>query len=317
MGFHKNLRGPDLHAPSNELIENNSGVDVQSLSVVTLDGAGNIYPQIKIAEPITKHNFGVANGLIQDGSTGYVTTLGLLSDIDTALWAEGSILYSDASGQLSESVYGKPVAIVVKQDALLGQIYVLTASTLGYPYSWDLKGNAGTNPSSDFIGTLDSVPLKFKTNNNQVGQFDESGKFAIGPHTPLSPLHIKPYPGYDKSGFRLDSFSLTASSAVYNDIYIVYLTNQEILKIKIQLIARQSDGVERACFTRSGLFYKQNGNVRLEGQMQSDFTMKSNKEFDISWYMGTNYVIFKVKNAQASETYWSGHVELESLMTDA
>ncbi len=42
--------------------------------------------------------------------------------------------------------------------------------------AWNLTGNAGTNPSNDFIGTTDNKPLIFKTNNIL------SGKIEPGPN---------------------------------------------------------------------------------------------------------------------------------------
>src|SRR5215471_17916450 len=39
-------------------------------------------------------------------------------------------------------------------------------------FNWSLKGNAGTNPSNNFIGTTDNQPLRFKTNNQPSGMID-------------------------------------------------------------------------------------------------------------------------------------------------
>jgi hypothetical protein len=51
---------------------------------------------------------------------------------------------------------------------------VLTASN-----DWSLVGNAGTNPSSNFIGTTDAQALVVKENNTQVGRF-EANSIALG-----------------------------------------------------------------------------------------------------------------------------------------
>ncbi|WP_461103391.1 tail fiber domain-containing protein [Spirosoma koreense] len=39
--------------------------------------------------------------------------------------------------------------------------------------SWNLTGNAGTNPSTNFIGTVDNVPLNFRVNNQNAGRIDQ------------------------------------------------------------------------------------------------------------------------------------------------
>src|ERR1017187_2080901 len=38
--------------------------------------------------------------------------------------------------------------------------------------AWSLKGNAGTNPANNFIGTTDVSPIKFKVNNIKAGYID-------------------------------------------------------------------------------------------------------------------------------------------------
>lgn len=38
--------------------------------------------------------------------------------------------------------------------------------------AWGLAGNTGTNPTTDFIGTVDPQPLSFKVNNTMAGKLD-------------------------------------------------------------------------------------------------------------------------------------------------
>jgi len=45
--------------------------------------------------------------------------------------------------------------------------------------SWNLSGNAGTNPSSDFIGTTDAQSVVFKTNNVEKMKITPSGRFVF------------------------------------------------------------------------------------------------------------------------------------------
>ena len=40
--------------------------------------------------------------------------------------------------------------------------------------AWSLNGNSGTNPSTNFIGTTDNVPLSFRVNNQKAGKIDIS-----------------------------------------------------------------------------------------------------------------------------------------------
>jgi trimeric autotransporter adhesin len=46
---------------------------------------------------------------------------------------------------------------------------------------WNLSGNAGTNPATDFIGTTDAKPLHFKVNNTWAGEIHPtSGNVFLG-----------------------------------------------------------------------------------------------------------------------------------------
>jgi hypothetical protein len=36
--------------------------------------------------------------------------------------------------------------------------------------AWNLTGNNGTNPTTNFIGTIDNQSLTFRTNNTPIGQ---------------------------------------------------------------------------------------------------------------------------------------------------
>lgn len=63
--------------------------------------------------------------------------------------------------------------------------------------SWQLTGNAGTNPPTDFVGTSTNQPLVVKTNGAQRVSIDTSGNFAltgnlgIGTSAPRSLLEVQ------------------------------------------------------------------------------------------------------------------------------
>ncbi len=45
--------------------------------------------------------------------------------------------------------------------------------------SWNLAGNAGTNSSSDFVGTADNQSLTFKVNNTENMRMTPTGRFVF------------------------------------------------------------------------------------------------------------------------------------------
>jgi Uncharacterized conserved protein (DUF2190) len=125
MGLHNSLRGKDLHSPSNELVENNTGAAIAALKVVTFPSMGRTYPNIALANGSTDIVRGITQTSIAAGSTGYITALGFLIGINTGSWSSGTTLYCDAYGSLTTVANGSlPVATVLKQDPVYGQIYV-------------------------------------------------------------------------------------------------------------------------------------------------------------------------------------------------
>jgi hypothetical protein len=64
-------------------------------------------------------------------------------------------------------------------------LYMIGADTInlaggGSFSAWKLTGNAGTNPSFNFLGTTDTNPLIFKTDNTEKARITTTGAFQLG-----------------------------------------------------------------------------------------------------------------------------------------
>ncbi|MBE7442682.1 MAG: hypothetical protein HS119_09545 [Flavobacteriales bacterium] len=99
-----------------------------------------------------------------------------------------SIRTSHGSGYTFPVVDGS-ANYIMKTDGA-GNLSWMDPSSLG-GNAWSLTGNAGTNSSTNFIGTTDAQDLKFRTNNTEKMVITQSGDVGIGTTSPGSLLHLR------------------------------------------------------------------------------------------------------------------------------
>lgn len=107
--------------------------------------------------------------------------LNVLSSVDTVPFAynSDSAAYSLNSGSSSSSVNSQYCDTAV---------YAYTSGNV-YSY-WNLNGNTGTNPLSNFLGTIDNKDLVIKTNGIERARVTASGRVGIGTSSPIATLHV-------------------------------------------------------------------------------------------------------------------------------
>jgi hypothetical protein len=57
--------------------------------------------------------------------------------------------------------------------------------------AWELTGNSGTNPSTNFLGTIDNQPLSIKSNGKEALHINTNGNVGIGTASPDYTLDVK------------------------------------------------------------------------------------------------------------------------------
>ncbi len=67
---------------------------------------------------------------------------------------------------------------------------LLTANKVS-AQTWNVTGNAGTNPTNQFLGTTDANDLKIRTNNAVRMTFRSNGKVGIGTSSPTALFQVQ------------------------------------------------------------------------------------------------------------------------------
>ena len=164
--FHKDLAGADLHAPTNQIVENNTGSTITALTAVTYNGIGTNFPSIVPANGATNRVRGIVQASINASAVGYVTALGLLVNVNTSPWIANTQLYAGPTGALQTTPNGPVAATVLKQDAVAGVLYVENIYTAG----------AG---SGDVTGPVTSTDKGIARYDGTTGEVIEDSPYSI------------------------------------------------------------------------------------------------------------------------------------------
>lgn len=112
-------------------VPNNSGVNILNGEVITLTAAGDVEKAIASDKDSALGVGGLATELIEDGTIGMVTVVGVVNDVDTSSWPVNTVLYlSDTvAGALTDTMPNSPswairIGIVIISHATTGAIYV-------------------------------------------------------------------------------------------------------------------------------------------------------------------------------------------------
>lgn len=318
MSFHRNARGRDLHAPTNELVENNTGVTITALKVVKFNGYGSIYPQVQVQSLSSNIVCGVMQEDLLTGKAGYICSMGLLIDVDTHIWSVNTLLYGSATGDLSPTAFGVPVAIVMRSNSTNGVLYVI--NTIGFSTEeeaddWHLDGNALTNAdpaTGSFIGTTDVRPLRARTQNLHRFTIDEDGRFGFGQEatSPPSFFYLKSHLGFPGSGQQKDTFAMTTSTSSPTIIYSFQVPNLSTAMITVNVAGRQEDGTAHCAFRRTLSVYREGSQAFFQGGVQSDFT-QGGPGFNVTFSINIDTVQVMVTNSSGSATNWGGSTQVE------
>jgi hypothetical protein len=80
---------------------------------------------------------------------------------------------------------------------------------------WALLGNAGTNPSTNFLGTTDAQDMVIRTNNTEKMRVESGGNVGIGTNNPAYKLHL-----YGTSNNAADVYSQTDAGRIVKHWFV-------------------------------------------------------------------------------------------------
>lgn len=87
--------------------------------------------------------------------------------------------------------------------------------------SWNVTGNAGTTPTTQFIGTTDSKDFKIRTNNSVRMTIKNNGKVGVGTGNPLAKFHVTG----DGEALRVNGKNSVIQIADSSNVSIGYISN--------------------------------------------------------------------------------------------
>jgi len=108
------------------------------------------------------------------------------SRFDLGSDATGDIFYRNSSGLFTRLPIGSSGQVLTVNSGLPAW----ATSSGGGGSDWSLTGNSGTNPSTNFLGTIDAQRLVFRTNNTEKATIDTTGKVGIATSSPQYKLDV-------------------------------------------------------------------------------------------------------------------------------
>lgn len=110
---------------------------------------------------------------------------------------------------------------------------------------------------------------------------------------------------------RFNLLSGVTNSSSWTTIYTEDVNNNQTKMITLSIIADQ--GVHKAGFKRTGVFYKLNNVIDTIQINQSDYSSKTDTTFDARLVIIDETVHVQVKSINTNQTTWNGSIEIEKL----
>lgn len=165
-------QGSILQVGQEQLIRvaNKSGADIENGKLVYISGSQGNRPTIWIADYSIEHDSDTTIGMvttsasIENNNNGYVCTSGIVHDVNTSAYIEGTLLFLSSSGNYTNiepiaPYHMVPIGTVLKQHAKSGEIFIRV--NLGFEIS-ELHDVIITSPIGNDIIYYDSSSIVWR-----------------------------------------------------------------------------------------------------------------------------------------------------------
>jgi trimeric autotransporter adhesin len=163
-----------------------------------------------------------------------------------------------------------------KNDVLYGDgSFAPLNAVLATSASWLTLGNTGTDPTINFIGTIDDQPLRFRVGNSWAGNIDfSSGVVAFGANSLMNNTT-----GHTNTAFGNSALELNTTG--YNNIGIgagaltFNTTGWQNIAIGVNCLTRNTNGNGNISIGHGALYYNTTGTINLaigSGALQNNTT---------------------------------------------
>lgn len=96
-----------------------------------------------------------------------------------------------SAGYLTDYTETDPVYLASAASGITNTNITNWNTAYGWGQGWAVTGNAGTNPTTNFLGTTDNVGLAIRTNNTEHIRITPAGNVGIGTDSPNQKLDVR------------------------------------------------------------------------------------------------------------------------------
>ena len=114
-----------------------------------------------------------------------------------------------------------------------------------------------------------------------------------------------------------ETAAIEVEDTIFNNIYSFQVPDLSTVMGTFRIVAIEDENTGQATFIRTATWFREGGTAQLMGVIQSDYTNKSNLDFDVEFTRTGSTVFLNIKNANSKKTRWMATIELDIMINEA